>query len=187
MMFVDGENFTIRGQTMAQDQGITLSGGTHYSQDKFLWVPQLPPSRPFTTEERELHLEAQARRCYYYTSVCGDDPEVQRVRTALRALDFDPQVFKKAKKDNKAKGVDIALTKDVLSHAFMNNYDSAVIVAGDGDYIPLVEEVKRLGKQVLIFFFSESGGLNANLRLSADVYVDITDYFISMWKSGLLV
>ena len=44
----------------------------------------------------------------------------------------------------RAKGVDIALTKDLLSHAFLDNYDAVVLVAGDGDYVPVVEELKRL-------------------------------------------
>src|SRR4051794_12186407 len=45
-----------------------------------------------------------------------------------------------------AKGVDISLTKDMLVQAFLGNYDIAVLVAADGDYLPVVEEVKRLGK-----------------------------------------
>ena len=45
-----------------------------------------------------------------------------------------------AKPAAKAKGVDIALTTDMLSNAFLGNYDVAVLVAGDGDYVPLVEQ-----------------------------------------------
>jgi len=45
----------------------------------------------------------------------------------------------------------------MLSHAFLNNYDVATLIAGDADYVPLVEEVKRLGKVVYVLFFVSNG------------------------------
>ena len=33
---------------------------------------------------------------------------------------------------------------------FEDHYDVAVLIAGDGDYVPLVEEVKSLGKVVYV-------------------------------------
>jgi uncharacterized LabA/DUF88 family protein len=78
----------------------------------------------------------------------GDDPTLDSVRKQISGLGFNPVVFKRDSDQKKAKGVDIALTKDMLSHAFRDNYQIAVLVAGDGDYVPLVEEVKRLGKLV---------------------------------------
>jgi uncharacterized LabA/DUF88 family protein len=65
-------------------------------------------------------------------------------------------VFKKDKQGRKTKGVDITLTRDMLSHAFRGNYDVARLIAGDGDYLPLIEEVKRLGKRVQVCFFDMS-------------------------------
>src|SRR5207249_1613714 len=97
---------------------------------------------------------------------------------ALRSLRFDPQVFKRLSGTQKSKGVDIALTKDMLSHAFLGNYQNAVLIAGDADYIPLVEEVKRRGKRVfLAFFLGEGLGLSEDLKLAADFFVDLTDAF----------
>jgi uncharacterized LabA/DUF88 family protein len=95
-------------------------------------------------------------RANYYTSVVGDADKLNKVAKRLWALGFDPHVFKKARQEEKAKGVDIALTKDMLSHAFRNNYEIAVLYAGDGDYVPLVEEVKSLGK-LFISISSETG------------------------------
>jgi uncharacterized LabA/DUF88 family protein len=86
-----------------------------------------------------------AIRSYYYTSVKGDDTAAMSVKRALRELGFHPEVFKKTREEDKAKGVDIALAKDFLSHAFLDNYDVALLIAGDGDYVPLITEVKRLG------------------------------------------
>ena len=90
-------------------------------------------------------------------------------------------MFRKTRQEEKAKGVDIALAKDFLSHAFLNNYDVALLFAGDGDYIPLVEEVKRLGKIVCVVFFSEFG-LNPELRIAADYFLPIDDAFEYFWK-----
>ena len=53
------------------------------------------------------------------------------VTEALWKLGFQPEVYKKAKGQVKAKGVDIALSKDFLSNAFLHNYDVAVFVAGE--------------------------------------------------------
>ena len=57
------------------------------------------------------------------------------VRQALRSHGFHPEVLKTIRPQEKAKGMDIALAKDFLSHAFLNNYDVAVLIAGDGDYV----------------------------------------------------
>jgi uncharacterized LabA/DUF88 family protein len=65
--------------------------------------------------------------------------------------------LKKVRQQEKAKGMDIALAKDFLSHAFLDNYDVAVLVAGDGDDVPLITEVKRLGKVVYVVFFNDYG------------------------------
>jgi len=34
--------------------------------------------------------------------------------------------------------VDIALTKDLLSNAFLDNYDVALLASGDAGYIPVI-------------------------------------------------
>lgn len=47
------------------------------------------------------------------------------------------------------KGVDIHLATDLLTFAFDNQYDLAVLVSQDGDFVPAVEQVIRLNKRVL--------------------------------------
>ena len=181
MMFVDGENFMYRGLAVAKEAGLRLPSCDYYRPDAFLWIPGTNPVEAFTGDSRELLLHPQSIRSHYYTSVVGDDAARVEVRRILRGIDFDPHVFKKPRQDAKSKGVDIALTTDVLSHAFMGNYDVAVIIAGDGDYIPLVEEVKRLGKLVFGCFFGEQG-LNPEFRLTCDAFIDITLHFVEQWQ-----
>jgi len=47
------------------------------------------------------------------------------------------------------KGVDIQLATDLLTLAFDNQYDIAVLVSNDSDFVPVVEQVMRLNKQIV--------------------------------------
>ena len=180
MMFVDGENFTIRGQEVASRDGVKLKAGEYWQKDVFLWLPGIEPRRGyFGGSALWQGVNDYAVRAHYYTSVSGDDQLVASTREALKTLGFHPEVFKKPS-GQKSKGVDIALTTNMLAHAFRNNYDVAWLVAGDGDYAPLVEEVKREGKIVNLAFFSH--GLSPALRLSADTLYDLTGYFQERWS-----
>ncbi len=146
--------------------------GPFYRKDTFVWFRNGQATSPrFGTVPR---LAECALRSYYYTSLVADFPEIETVKEQLWAMRFSPQVFKRESGQVKAKGVDIALTKDMLSHAFRGNYEIAVLVAGDGDYLPLIEEVKRLGKLVYVWFFAvEGGGLNPSIKMAADYFADI--------------
>jgi len=141
----------------------------------------MPKMNPVALPPFPADLKYTGIRATYYTSVVGDDPLITEVQDELWRLRFTPQVFKKDRQTTKAKGVDISLTKDMLSHAFNRSYEAAILVAGDGDYVPLVEEVKRLGKIVYLCFF-EHEGLSPHLRRSADEFFDITQKFIQAWK-----
>jgi len=133
-------------------------------------------------ENVKLQVQPHAIRSFYYTSVVGDDNRLQEVRHQLWGLGFNPRVFKKSRKEEKAKGVDIALATDFLSNAYKDNYDVAVLIAGDGDYLPLVEDIKRLGKVVYLAFFSGDGmGLNPELELASDRFFDMSDFFRTRW------
>lgn len=185
MAFVDGENLTIRAQEVLEAARLKLIEGTYFRRDSFIWAPSFSPKELITkTGILASPLLPQAPRfvrAYYYTSICGDDNAIEDVRNKLWGLEFNHHVFKKAKKELKAKGVDIALSKDMLSHAFLGNYDVAILLAGDGDYVPLIEEIKRLGKQVWVLFFKHSG-LSEQLRLASDGFVDISELFVFHWS-----
>ena len=40
----------------------------------------------------------------------------------------------------------------MLRHAHLGNYAAAVLVAGDRDYLPLVDEIKCRGKHLTLAF-----------------------------------
>src|SRR5437667_2576926 len=100
----------------------------------YLWFSTLNPQGCFVPSTL-WSIGGPPIRSHYYTSTTGDTDFVDGVRAKLRNLGFYPEVFSKPK-GARSKGVDITLTKDMLSDAFMNNYDDAVLLAGDADYIP---------------------------------------------------
>ncbi len=183
MLFVDGENLTIRGQEFASDNKLTLKAGNYWKKDSFLWMPnQRPLKRPDCNTGEIETLEPDGIRGYYYTSFVGDYPALNEAEISLRKIGFAPKVFKKEDKNRKSKGVDIALTTDMLTHAFQNHFDAAILVGGDADYCALVNRVKSLGKLVWVWFFSvKEDGLGPNLWKSSDVFLPMDSLFTREW------
>lgn len=70
------------------------------------------------------------------------------------------------------KGVDTLLVLDMLRLAQANVYDVAGVIAGDADFVEVVDAVKRLGKEVVV---AGGQGIADRLRHAADLYVDLED------------
>jgi uncharacterized LabA/DUF88 family protein len=179
MLFVDGENLTIQGQ---KHFGSRLIPGPHYRKNVFVWFPEQRATSSMFGSNNAPDLFGEGVRAHYYTSLTGTDDDVTAVREALRSLGFEPRVFKREVKGKPSKGVDIALATDLLGHAFRDNFDAAVLIAGDGDYVPMVEEVKRLGKRVYVSFLARDGGLSPRLRIAADEFFPVERWFERHWK-----
>jgi uncharacterized LabA/DUF88 family protein len=169
MMFVDGENLTFGAQRAATERSVNLDDQKafpNYLKDVYFWPPGRQANHQFWV--KEVHSPERAERCYYYTCSHGDANELNRIRDCLCSIHFSPVVIHKPR-GMRAKGVDISLTKDMLLQAFLNNYDVAVLVTGDGDFIPVVEEVKRFGKRVVVAFW-DTRDLNSDSRRAADEF-----------------
>jgi len=72
---------------------------------------------------------------------------------------------------SREKGIDILLATDMLSQAYVNGYDSMLLVSGDGDYAPVLEEIKKMGKRVENAFFKSERSYA--LRNAADIFIDL--------------
>jgi len=53
------------------------------------------------------------------------------------------------------KGDDINLAIDMIMDATKDKYDKAILISGDGDFVPLLRAVKTLKKDVEIYAFKE--------------------------------
>jgi uncharacterized LabA/DUF88 family protein len=72
----------------------------------------------------------------------------------------------------------------MLVHAFRNAYDAALLFSGDADLIPVIEEVRRLGKLVIVGAFPDS--TSPALRVAADAFLDISSEFEKALQKGLV-
>jgi uncharacterized LabA/DUF88 family protein len=75
------------------------------------------------------------------------------------------------------KGTDVQLATDMITHNFKNNYDVAILVAGDSDYVGAVQAVKDNGKHVEIALFGKQS-TSRPLRAAADRVAVINARFL---------
>jgi len=61
------------------------------------------------------------------------------------------------KTNRRQKRVDVLLAVEMLSHAFNKNMQEAILIAGDDDFTPLVEELLRHGTYVQVWSDRRSG------------------------------
>jgi len=87
----------------------------------------------------------------------------------LRASGFEPILFKR--RARREKGVDIALTKEMLVNSFNRNFNVGILVAGDEDYVGLVNEVKRYGPGIWGTFFDH--GVSDELFITFDNFIKL--------------
>lgn len=71
------------------------------------------------------------------------------------------------------KGVDVLLSLDMLRFALKDNYDTAVLVSGDGDFADIVKMVKDEGKKVEVITFP--GTRAWALLEAADVPIEVNE------------
>jgi uncharacterized LabA/DUF88 family protein len=115
---------------------------------------------------------------YYYVGVSSDAPQI--VEGFLKGLELRPGYFVKRDKrvrrsvrcpacgaENEyttEKRVDTRLVADLIHFAANGAYDAAVLVSGDDDFVPAVEAVNALGKQVWVATWSAEE-LSSDLRV----------------------
>lgn len=181
LIFVDGENLALRYKEM-------LASGRVPRPDN-VWVAD-----SFVWNQRVLNFHLwNVKRLSYYTSVVGDDLQVQSVReriagtqftcTTDRALDrksfrtgqIVPFVRKKSSKSRKESICDIAIAVDVMRACHRDHADTIWIFSGDGDFAPLVNEVLHSGKCAYLSAFSS--GLNGELPYMVDEFLTLDEHF----------
>ena len=178
MAFIDGENMVMCYQKLVKKGNSPLDSVKH-EEDVYVW------------EERSitsigLHDIIKAS---YYTYATGSDERIDNIQKEINSLSYkkhqdsplpnnlSPVVFKKEKKEAQSKGVDIQMTVDILSQVYLNNIDTVYLIAGDGDYLPLIAEVTRMGKQIYLSAFSE--GLNPKLEPKVNQFSLLDNLYFS--------
>lgn len=109
-------------------------------------------------------------RTYYYNAPLTDDYDDElregqhRFFESLRRIPYVTvrlgRLHRRHDGSLVEKGIDVALAVEALSLAYKDAYDSAMLVSGDGDYVELVESIKRTGKHVeCAMFKNQSAGI----------------------------
>lgn len=113
-------------------------------------------------------------RPYFYTSIKIPQNSAQyKFHQALKHQGFTV-ITKPLKKRNDLwieKGIEIAIATDILIMAFRDLYDTAILVSGDHDFVPIIDEVKRLGKRMEVAAFDST--IAFELKNNADKYISI--------------
>ena len=124
-------------------------------------------------------------RAYYYTSKIEKPPDEywkdqQRDQQKyLAALAYQPFIEVRLGRlqfgeGNRArqKGVDVLLAIDMLRFALKKNYDTAILVSGDGDFADIVKMVKDEGLKVETLTFPKTRAWA--LTEAADLNLELT-------------
>ena len=179
IFFIDGENLVMRYQSMVEEGRKPLNGILH-ERDIYVWHSDI-----IKNEIRNI------LRVTYYTYATGSEEKLLEIKKQIQSIQYQfsgeksggggryggahqtrgmgnviPCVFKKNQQSAKRKGVDIQMTIDMLNSSLMENVDALYLLSGDGDFVPLIREVMRRGKQVYVMALSD--GLNPELQVTAD-------------------
>ena len=74
------------------------------------------------------------------------------------------------------------MTTDLLTHSYKNNYDVAILVAGDSDYVGALQAVKDNGKNIEVALFGKER-TSRPLREVADRVITIDRRLLKgCWK-----
>lgn len=127
------------------------------------------------------------KRAIYVTSCAGDEDAIHALRVHLRESEFEPIVIheprdlkdrrihrlENARLIEKAKGVDIALATRLVEDSNRDLFDVCCLFTSDVDYLPAIEAVRRAGKNVYLFGFSENLSDRSPLRFVPDKFIDL--------------
>jgi uncharacterized LabA/DUF88 family protein len=113
----------------------------------------------------------------------GPLPELAEYWNSIDAQDDTHLVFgwvrgKSNKRGPRQKAVDTSLAVELVASAYTKRFDVAILVAGDGDFVPIVNEVRRAGPHIVVAAASDSSSppkfsYSSELRTAADRFVSL--------------
>ena len=151
-------------------------------RSKFFWDASYPLLLPYPFSRQVID------RAMYFTSLAGDQDIYHSACVEIRKHRFEPQIVLEVKQlaarrthtvanfsiVEKAKGVDISLAAQILEDAYHNNFEGCFFFTSDIDFLPVIRVLRRLGKRVFLFGYSDGLGTRSELEYVPDVFVDLT-------------
>jgi uncharacterized LabA/DUF88 family protein len=114
---------------------------------------------------------------YYDCAPAEGEQDPADVRGYCRAIEVLPDTelgFGMLRgKVRRQKRVDTQMAVDVVVGAFTKAFSVAIIISGDEDHVPAIQEIKRLGIFVVVAGSKEVAGMSPELIRAADRFVEI--------------
>jgi len=131
------------------------------------------------------HIHPELIRVYYYDAIVDHkdlkyDEQNSYFERIQENNDYEVKLGRLIKtKDGRyrQKGVDVLLAVDMITKAFLNHYEIAVLLGGDDDYVDLVKSIKDLtGKRIVGAYFQ--GHVSKRLVDSFDGGINLAKNFL---------
>ena len=74
---------------------------------------------------------------------------------------------------SKEKGIDVLIATDMIRDAFQNRWDVALLFTGDADFVPAVNLVQTLKKQVINVHLYEGSSSELRTECNSHILIDI--------------
>ncbi len=171
MVFVDGSNLLRATATKIQAN----IRSDKPSRDAIALCSMIIDTLVTRISKEASFYDCKTIRRYWFGSIQGNEEYELEIRRILRTSRMEPVIFRKRK--GKEKRVDIAIAREMLINAFNGNYELALLVAGDEDYVDLVNDLKRFGVRVIGSFYDVA--LSEHLKLAVDHF-----HQLNVWGSN---
>lgn len=90
----------------------------------------------------------------------------------LKSYDSSPSSLTPQTTGRYSKGEDILLACDMVRGAALNYFDCAILISGDGDFVPAVNMLQELGKYVIVASFRSALSHALELEANEVIYLD---------------
>ena len=133
---------------------------------------------------------SELTRVYYYDAIVDPSDDIKRhkqQREYFHEVGLIPsfevklgRLVKTGKGEYRQKGVDILIAIDMLTKAFQNFYDIAVLIGGDDDFVDLINTVKNMANKK-VYGVAFQHNVSQRLLESFDVSYVITKPDCRAW------
>jgi len=165
MIFIDGSNFYYSLKKSFFKTNIDFEKFCNFASDNQDIVKILYYSAPLSIDDNPDEYAKQQKFFNYLKHVPNLEIYLGRLERRLNNHKVE-------------KGVDVKLAVDLIVNAYKDNYDVAVLISNDADFIPSIEEVKKLGKQVYNVSFKKTKSYHLNMICNNTIKVDNIQEFL---------